>query len=312
MQTNAKKLFELIRKKGVFRKDLKETVGKWTTSQIGSFLEECEGIAPYVESTDIGNHTFDFAASSTLSGACYPCSHPSCRLKQVDRVARFAALYANHVLILNPLPAHVPDVVDQDFRLKLCGDLQVLNHVRPLLEAGIVGLSPNYFALCDHHFAQLRHAEQKLRREASKVLSSYLKHISIKFSQKDDYVFVEFEGPEKIFEHGGGVRLVKGKLAEVKRQGKLRLVVDHIDGSLFDVLRQNVRGGLSYITGRDLDLDLIQALNNSDVDRRNQALFRAFAHSLPYIERTDIQNLVNVRKADLKRSQCIAIRYRQP
>lgn len=171
MQANAKKLFELFRKKGVFRKNLKETVGNWTTSQIGSFLEECEGIAPYVESTDLGSHTFDFAASSTLSGACYPCSHPNCRLKQVDRVARFAALYANHVLILNPLPAHAPEVVDRNFRLRLCGDLQVLNHVRPLLEAGIVGLSPNYFALCDHHFAQLRHAEQKLRREASQVLS---------------------------------------------------------------------------------------------------------------------------------------------
>jgi hypothetical protein len=298
MEANTKKLFELFRKKGVSRKGFKETVGNWTTFQIGDFLEQCEGIAPYVKSTDLGSHKFDFAASSTLSGGCYPCIHPDCRLKQVDRVARFAALYANHVLIINPLPAHTPAVVDQDFRLRLWGDLQVLNHVRPLLEAGIVGLSPNYFALCDHHFVQLRHAERKLRREASKVLSSHLKHISIKLSQKDDYVFVQFEGPEKIFEHGSGAIIVKGTLAGVKRQGKLRLVVDYIDGTLSDVLRQNVRGGLSYITGRDLDLDLIQASNKSDVDRRNQALLRAFAHSLPFIERTDIQNLVNVRKAE--------------
>lgn len=54
---------------------------------------------------------FSFLANSSLSGAANPCFHPLCRLARAKALGRFAALYADTVLIRDPFEGvlHVED-----------------------------------------------------------------------------------------------------------------------------------------------------------------------------------------------------------
>ena len=46
---------------------------------------------------------FNFYANSTLAGAPYPCSALECRMKNVIDLLRFAALYADKILLPSPI-----------------------------------------------------------------------------------------------------------------------------------------------------------------------------------------------------------------
>jgi hypothetical protein len=47
------------------------------------------------------NLGFEFMANTSLSGGAQPCNETTCRVNRADHLARFAALYADHVVIPN-------------------------------------------------------------------------------------------------------------------------------------------------------------------------------------------------------------------
>ncbi len=89
---------------------------------------------------------FSFSANSTLAGMPFPCEHTDCRLGNVDQLARFAALYSDRVIIPSPFDYYITsDSISID---RLIGDILILNHLRPLVEQGIIGFSTNLFTIC--------------------------------------------------------------------------------------------------------------------------------------------------------------------
>jgi hypothetical protein len=74
-----------------------------------------------------------------LRGGPRPCADWACRKRRLDELIRFAALYADQILIPDPFWDFDLRVDDPWTRRSLLDDLAGLGELRPLMEAGIVG-----------------------------------------------------------------------------------------------------------------------------------------------------------------------------
>jgi len=54
----------------------------------------------------------------------------------------------------------------------------------------------------------------------------------------------------------------------------------------------------NYITSRDLDFELMQAINDVDVARRSKTILSSFAHELAFVGNVDVSKLVHLRNED--------------
>lgn len=84
------------------------------------------------------------SASPSLGGSPSECSSRKCRLERVDELARFSALYSDHVLFSNflseisPSFGHPPKNDSDMFRERALNDIHVITKIKPLIETGIL------------------------------------------------------------------------------------------------------------------------------------------------------------------------------
>src|SRR5689334_6281420 len=100
--------FEFLRKNRLTASQLEKTIMAWTPAKFGDIVVELESLLPVQK--DRARSVFEFVANSQLSAEPLPCSALECRLEHADELARFAALYADRILIYNPFEKHM----DQD------------------------------------------------------------------------------------------------------------------------------------------------------------------------------------------------------
>src|SRR3982751_4252424 len=87
---------------------------------------------------------FSHTATLSLGGSTAPCAGLDCRIKHIDQLVPFAALYSDRVYVHNFLSdhaehAHSGYVVSlEERRYKFLDDLQILLRVRPLIQAGLI------------------------------------------------------------------------------------------------------------------------------------------------------------------------------
>src|SRR4030042_5350267 len=99
-----KKVFDLLRKNGLSNRQKIEyaIMYKWGLNDILDFNEK---LLNEIEEQPQGNYeitNFNFVANSSLSAQTSgPCMELNCRLRRVDRLARFAALYSDRIYIEN-------------------------------------------------------------------------------------------------------------------------------------------------------------------------------------------------------------------
>jgi hypothetical protein len=94
-------LFEYLNRAGLSKRKFATTIPSWPDAKIKRFVERFTEAAEYDEEND--GSMFSFVANTQLSGSIYPCKTLSCRIEHVRNLANFAALYADIVLIANPI-----------------------------------------------------------------------------------------------------------------------------------------------------------------------------------------------------------------
>jgi hypothetical protein len=130
-------------------------VQTFSRKKLFSILESAAASIP--EFTHTPSSTFTFAANDSLSGLPAPFDNRSARLKSADDLARFAALYADAILVRDPLhqyfnqedavdsngrriivkPALTQSMLNKDLKQSITTDFEVLLKLRPLFDAGI-------------------------------------------------------------------------------------------------------------------------------------------------------------------------------
>jgi hypothetical protein len=91
---------------------------------------------------------FDLVGDTAFAGGPYPCREQNCRIRQVDSLAQFAALYADKVLIYDPFEViilqfgdspNTPDALSESDSNRRCNGRPLIL-LEKLLRASIMPL----------------------------------------------------------------------------------------------------------------------------------------------------------------------------
>jgi hypothetical protein len=166
MAGNSSELFEAIRSQGITTKSL-ERVASWSDQRLFSLLKELS--EKTTEPNNITQGPFTFAANDSLSGRSIPFCMGEARVTKVAQLARFAALYADSLLLRDPFEWYPGpqtavddagtrtlisrgleprDFSNQDLRRHLIDDLRLLLFLEPLFASGIAGFSKSAMHWC--------------------------------------------------------------------------------------------------------------------------------------------------------------------
>jgi hypothetical protein len=276
---------------------------------------------------------FDFLPNAQIGGHHGWCGEWGCRLGRAERLARFAALWADRVLI----PSYFADYErgfaagsEEDFRYWLAGDLKVVLALKPVLESGIVQLFSPSFSFCEEcarAFGGQVAATRKALAAAKEHLEQlYWDKVEVWFgswpnlAHGDRYVAL-IDGPEDVVPCGG-LGFVTPHLPpwlpeRVKRQAvrdaiwyrvprsrlKATGMLSHgLDLVASDVLTQHVlalRRGTKYLTNRAADAAFLRALNDrDDYASWTEVLGDYLQYEMPIIEAVPLDDLVALRRTE--------------
>ena len=159
-------LYELFRTWGVSTK----TVGRlaeWPDAKLFDLLQAVRGTT--TDATVPSDGPFNFVANDSLSGRAVPFSDQASRLENVAQLARFAALYADTLLIRNPFEKYPgpmimmaesgavqevgrhlepQDLANPRIRQRFVDDVKLTLFLQPLFIAGVVDFCTSSLHWC--------------------------------------------------------------------------------------------------------------------------------------------------------------------
>jgi len=324
-----KTFFEHLRKKNIVshRGINKKIIDKLSKIKMIDLSEElldiCLSLAQKRPPTRYGHFS-----SLSLSGAIEGCYSLKCRLKRIDQLARFAALYSDGVYIRNFLDdyAHLKNESKTELSKRLYNDLHLIWYIRPLLEGGNISLLAPMEHMCPHCFVEHYGLEptlaERLISVRRKLGQQYLSNTSLKFVKLGNRYCLEARGPESLYKHGfQGVILsklpypIKHKprlLTKLNTQNKLEVSktlqkeLNHHDHMASQVIKNicyelasNKTLGTSFVTDNELHISILQMLtNNSEIERCNKIAFENLTTHIPFLSDVNIRNLLKLRQRE--------------
>lgn len=313
---NTRELFSYLRKRDISQAKLASEIAAWDSTRLLDFVQECLARIHYVpkSSTSI----FDFVANSSLGGGSHPCAHPQCRLRNVDDLARFAILYADHVYIPNPFEKYVRlDSMDDIHRLQLIGDIAILLYLKPLFDTGLVSMRKNIFCLCNSCLAKLEEIEDEVRRRlnraARRLEREYTREITVRLTDWDGKPRIDITGPENLLKHGD-LHLQSDVLPltlkrhfesgkeyqftkrDMRETGLLSVLIDPIVEDIFSQSVYAFISGCQYLTNRDIDLDVAMAVNGPEDLCTSKTLLSGLSHAIPTVYDVELAKLIQLRR----------------
>ena len=299
--------------------DAYEVIGRQDASTLRKTLEDCFWLANADTPKYRPGDLFNFAANSAMSGGTYPCSDTQCRLRSAHNLSVFAALYGDAVLVPNFFDYYYHSSLNlrsaarrQNLAQRLIGDISVYLQYRPLLDAGLVQVTPTVTALCQHCLANEFRHQAKLKRQLDRASAKLQKRLAgrLVFNLHEDN-YVSISDPEQLLESENPGFVLPAKLAhKLDTPGPRTLDEAEIDllgirqqliSLVFDdlVLQKWSRytAGTTCLTSRKLDSEAIESVKP---ERRSSPnlLPAALEHSIPFIEEVDIDRALALRASD--------------
>ena len=307
-------------------RDLKTNIlQRWNQDKIINFLVK---IFSFLKFETYNTETyFNFNVNSALAGEPVYCSSLSCRLQRADNLSRFSALYADKIVLQFPLNKYFGihrDITNID-RVNLYNDIIVLLKYKPLALEGIIEFHLNSLCLCDDclkkHIKDKEAFDEKLQLVAEIMYEELILSLECYVSIIKNTSTLSFEliGLEKYGYHSiSYIRMyndnserynyslsllnnkekVKLSKADIK---KIELHKYILSSSFDDIVFNNYissENSLSYLTDKDVDIDIINLLHpKSQLDQSNN-LFNSLTHYLTILPDVSVSKIVDLRKKE--------------
>lgn len=286
------------------------------TSLLDALTSSLEYADPYEPPGDLD--VFNFLASSVLRGDSL-CTAPDCQAKQLAILGRFAALYADTVVF--PIEFKTFDPNTFDGRVDLLHNTLALVKLAPLIEAGIVRITPSLGCVCNDCLCKRGGGDtRRLMTKAKRFWRDRSDRFDIVY--RPDRNGLQATGPTDFLPHslnveapefaglkGRRAKLIDGEpgisLSRTMVRSK-NILNDHIFSSyLRDLLVQQTYGLASqttYITdspGQAAFFETVAGVDESEYSHAsmaNAARFAAsLAHTLPLVADLPLETVLKVR-----------------
>lgn len=199
-------------------------------------------------------------------------------------------------------------------------DVCLLLKLRPLVENNIIKFSSEYLCLCSSCLDKLAKEEVSFGENMSLVeeilIEEYLDNVDYTVNYVDEEPFVEISGPEKYIIHGKSFvhfrnyipdsikgLAKKGRSIQLPKSAIIESgLLESLTSPIFeDLYHQNSLVNLydiSYLTNRDIDFDILNALHSKEDAQKSTNLMEGLTHLLPVLRDTSIEKIVNLRLKD--------------
>ena len=277
---------------------------------------------------------FDFVPNTHIAGHRLWCDEWGCRLRRVDRLARFAVLWADTVLVPSYFDEYSEGVWEFDpaLRYAVAGDLKALVAIRPLLQSGIVRLFRPRFHICpacrDKMGRGLKEGEPAVGGARDRVYAQYVQQVSVRLTAQAEATeaFLPFDvhmaGPEELIPDGAIIvgkpeppawlpprilgRIRRGHSVQYRVPSQRIRQVEEIRETVDDVLSEVVSQlaacqqlGGRYLTDRLADATFLDVLSDgSEYAGWNAVLAQHLEYDMPIIESVPLTELLRIRDAE--------------
>jgi hypothetical protein len=305
--------FDLLDRKDLTPQNVDIKLWSWSPTEVIEFVELCARHLPSAD--EPATSIFDFVSSSQLSGGLLPCSELGCRLERVESLGRFAALYAERIVVQNPFEAYLDSQHLSEMALEdLANDLHVMFYLRPLIESGIITFALNVTHFCKECYRKHTHEPEQFDEKVNQVQKAlelqFLKDARFALNKRQGYYTLEISAPRHLthsaaitFEHlpqrlrpYARFRMpYKFSARQVVQSDLLSYMVAPI---IDDILVQNWYARLyhsNYITDRDVDFEILSMLNDDSTNERHQVLSETLTHYVPVLGDVELTKLLKLR-----------------
>jgi len=319
--------YETLTRYDLTLEKLPKTLGSIGVSQLNAALEKLQ-LMIYKENRDISarqDSLFNFVANENICGGPSSCEEPECRLKRAQKLCEFSALYADRVLVRNPIKPYLDrmriEKLDDRIRTRLLGDFLVIWLFEPLLTDGLF-----QFAQSEHHFCtdcykryssnEFFNYEERLENVYSYLQNVLNSKVSVYAVNNTNGFHLQIDGPEDIIEHQTQVihfvyYIPQTLKKYLKNKGKYKLSRKEMeDIAIFKGLfNQNIEDfavqdwytknfDYTYLTNRSLDIDLIRMVNGDDLNRTSEYFIDGLTHTIPALSNLSVTQLLKLRKQE--------------
>lgn len=312
--------FEQIEKNDIYV----QLVNEWSEEQVEDFVVNVFKLIPN-DSFEQQSY-YNFYANSTLAGAPYPCSVLECRMKNISDLLRFAALYADKMLLPSPIDKHFEDIkmgkkID---RMNLAGDIIIILSLKSLVLAGIIGFFSSYICLCSECLNKLVTREEELQEKLNKITELMYEESSKKISCKlqrdsEGIAYLAIKGAERLGFHEQIDIMIYHENKTIrkllKKSNEIIVTTDMMDAwgimdYLFeplinDVFRAQINTsflGGSYLTNRPYDAMMISQIQSmglsKEIIEHTRMIESGLFHKIPVIGEVEIEKIVKLRQTD--------------
>lgn len=264
---------------------------------------------------------FSFVASKSLSGQT-GCWQYFCRLKKLDVLGRYAALYSTRIIL--PLPLQHPSNVDSEAEAaqQLSHASLALLRLRPLVDAGLIFPVVMRSPECEHTIGwtnRMIELAHELTYEAAKDFAGdYQIRFQLPEKSPTGIPSIYIEGPEEFLEHGGHVmlfnepkewrlkswRFSSDGMVELRGSRKLAILYETLSGIADDTtfyLAYGKHCNARYLASRKGEtflLDLVTRRVDEELSASSEALNAYMTHSLPLLGDLPLAKLLKIRRED--------------
>jgi len=270
-------------------------------------------------------------ATFGLGGGRDECWNIDCRLSAVQDMARFAALYSDKVYIHNfladfsPTWGHPPEEDNADFRHEISNDLEVLLHLKPLIDIERVILFTPTKMLCPYCYAKLvfgKGAEKRLERAQKLLERELFKKTSVNIYKDEEGFATSYNTGTGYFRHPAHIqpidpipepitfhpnlvqRIESGEVisltpSQVKEFGLQLEMATEVFPSFRYQLSVSEAIGTSFLTDREVDTRILSFMSDKDkYDNRNNIAGKYLKTIVPFAEDVPISKLAKLRERE--------------
>jgi hypothetical protein len=249
----------------------------------------------------------------------------------VNQLAQFAAFYSDRVYIHNFLSNHEHQLHSEyspsleERRHTLLNDLEVLSHLRPLIEAGLIVPVTTTGDVCSQCIALGAFgvdADKRFLQERTQLAKRFFKDMTIVLDHSEGEWSLTCQAPEALLEHGCTYisydvppepldqmprilqRALDGETVPLSREVRRKL-------NLHEELAGNVLGSVlfemavsqvlrtSYVSETELPIQILSAISGDrDLARRNSLVHKYLTSIVPFIGDVSPAAVVRLRQRE--------------